>query len=409
MAPKADADFVLSVHCGSGIKGKGVTEGGLRNLKQPRGMCLDKDGSLFVADYGNSCVYRFWGKLKNGKAPRSKVVAGDEGNMLGDYDPLKDIESQGPIPAPDGEGRLLKRPVDVKIAHEGNGIYVLDFEANQVQHYLPGDAYAKMVVGEKRASVNTPDGLKYPRVIQPCEDGTIAMSDTFSHRVLRCRVQGPGEVVGKPNVLVGTSNSTHEKPEYLSFPTGFVFLEDGSLVVADTNYHRIQKFPPGFEEGAAGVTIFGSKDCKPGSSLSELNMPTVLALDPTDGSLLVTDRDNARVLRFSANSKAGDAGELVIASDHLSKPWGLCVDDKGAVFVSDERKAQVLRFGPPLEQTISECVEEEEAVIAEVADVKKTASSQTATSTREPTPEPALEKQAANLAPTVSGSAMDLD
>jgi len=408
MAPQAKGsdDFVLSVHCGSGNKGTGVTEGGVRQMRQPRGICLDKDGSLFVADYGNHCVYRFFGRLKSGKGLRSKVVAGDEGNMLGDYDPLKDIESTGPILPPDGEGRLLKRPVDVKMAHDGNGVFVLDFETNMVQHYSAGDAKSALIVGEKRASVNTPDGLKYPRVIQPMEDGSIAVADAFSHRLLKCRVQGPGENLGKPDVLAGTPNSTHDGPEYLAFPTGFVFLPDGSLVVADTNHHRLQKFPPGSGCGTAAVTIAGSKDCKAGSSLSELNMPTCLALDPRDGSILVTDRDNARVLRFRADSKAGDAGELVVGQEHLSKPWGLCVDGQtGAVFVSDERRAVVLRFGPRQQNTTGVAdVEEEETVVVEEVASKGPGQAQ-ATSA----PESVSEKLAAGFAPTVSGSAMDLD
>merc|ERR1712232_82133 len=380
-------------------------------------MCLDKDGSLFVADYGNSCVYRFWGKLKNGKAPRSKVVAGDEGVMLGDYDPLRDIESQGPIAPPDGEGRLLKRPVDVKMAHDGSSLLVLDFETNMVQRYVSGEVYSALVVGEKRASVNTPDGLKYPRVMQPCEDGSIAVADAFSHRLLKCRVQGPGEALGKPDVLAGTPNSTHEGPEYLAFPTGFVFLADGSLLVADTNHHRIQKFPPGSGCGSAGVTVAGSKDCKAGSSLSELNMPTCLAVDPRDGSILVTDRDNARVLRFRADSKAGDAGEVVVGPEHLAKPWGLCVDSStGAVFVSDERRAVVLRFGPRQEQTASEVIEEEElVVIEEVAPAgarEAKGAAAAATSENFSFAEREFLKNAevkGSGAPTVTGSAMDLD
>eukprot|EP00929_Paragymnodinium_shiwhaense_P008873 TRINITY_DN112852_c0_g1_i1.p1 TRINITY_DN112852_c0_g1~~TRINITY_DN112852_c0_g1_i1.p1 ORF type:complete len:432 (-),score=93.78 TRINITY_DN112852_c0_g1_i1:231-1460(-) len=409
MAPQGDG-AVVSLYCGVGERGRGVTEGGCRRLKQPKGITLDKEGSLFVADYGNHCVYRFFGTLKSGIGPRSKVVAGEEGHMLGDYDPLRDIESTGPIPAPDGEGCLLKRPIDVKCHPGGNGIFVLDSESNVVQQYAPGQAMSALVVGERKGSVNTPEGLKYPRVVCPCEDGSVILSDAFSHRVRRCRLQAPGELPEKAvDVLAGSSNSTHQRSDCLSFPTGVVVLPDGSLLVADTNHHRIQKFPPGSGEKAEGITIAGSKDCTSGSSLSQLNMPTCLAVDARDGSLLVTDRDNARVLRFPSGCKAGDCGEVIIGPEHLKKPWGVCVAEDGTVFVSDERRGVVLRYGAPQEgQQRAAVAEDDDAVVIEEVAGENSKAPEAEKAEMEPEIEDVLDRSV-NLAPSVSGSAMDLD
>merc|ERR1712046_49953 len=58
------------------------------------------------------------------------------------------------------------------------------------------------------------------------------------------------------------------------------------------------------------------------------------------------DRMNARVLRFPAGG--AENGEVVAGADQqLSRPWGVCQDGEGAIYVSDERKAMVLKVESP--------------------------------------------------------------
>merc|ERR1712144_101341 len=95
-----------------------------------------------------------------------------------------------------------------------------------------------------------------------------------------------------------------------------------------------------------GATVAGSAEGLPGSGLDELNMPTGLCLDPRDGSILVVDRMNARVLRFPAGGAR--EGEVVVGPDHqLERPWGVCQDATGAIYVSDERGYRVLKVEAP--------------------------------------------------------------
>jgi hypothetical protein len=55
---------------------------------------------------------------------------------------------------------------------------------------------------------------------------------------------------------------------------------------------------------------------------------------------------NARVLRFPAGG--GKQGEVIVGSEkQLEKPWGICQDANGAIYVSDERRAVVLKFEGP--------------------------------------------------------------
>merc|ERR1712072_1566769 len=95
-----------------------------------------------------------------------------------------------------------------------------------------------------------------------------------------------------------------------------------------------------------GSTVAGSAEGVPGAGLGELNMPTGLCIDPRDGSLLVADRMNARVLRFPAGG--AKQGEVVVGSEQqLERPWGVCQDAAGAIYVSDERRSLVLKVEAP--------------------------------------------------------------
>jgi len=316
-------------------KGKGLDKAGHRLLNQPRGLHVDSDGALYVADFTNFCVVRF-----ARDDHRGHVVVGEEGKQLLDVDHLKDIDR--PLAPPEGEGFLLKNPVDV--ARNSDGLVVLDCAAARAQLFQPGQqgqasGAGKVVVPPPAVapvkSVAAPEALKHPRSVLCQDDGSLVVCDTWSHRILRFS----GASV---EVLAGVPNSCGSEAEKLSFPSCVAFCHDGSFLVSDTNNHRIQRFWPG---NGKGQTVAGSADCKAGDSLSHLNMPTGLAVE--GDSFLVADRANGRLLRFKL---AGGPGELVCGSELLERPWGVALDKDGSIFVSDERKGVVLKLADAARQ-----------------------------------------------------------
>eukprot|EP00927_Polykrikos_kofoidii_P080146 TRINITY_DN77016_c0_g1_i1.p1 TRINITY_DN77016_c0_g1~~TRINITY_DN77016_c0_g1_i1.p1 ORF type:complete len:481 (-),score=80.24 TRINITY_DN77016_c0_g1_i1:185-1537(-) len=376
---------------GVGAKSKDVDKAKQRALRQPRGLQALSDGSLLVADFGNSCVVKF----AAGNDAVGKVVAGEKGKMLMDVDPLKDIDK--PTQRPEGEGRLMKRPVDVAEAKAGSGmcgVVVLDSHLCALHCYADnGNGVATTVVPRPgslpQKSVHSPESLKYPRAFLPLDDGTIILCDTWSHRVLRFSAQAEANISPKPVLLAGCPNSTGTRANQLAFPSGILLDNDGSLLVADTNNHRVQRFPPlcdeleGVTEGPAAVTVAGSAKCQSGGALDQLNMPTGICLDPRDGSLLVADRGNSRVLRFPAGSRGGQRGEVVIDSAEISRPWGVSVGPDGSLYVSDELRGDVLR----LNSSSGEC-RQQAAPFAVVATPPATTASATAVVVAPPPPSP---------------------
>mmetsp|Transcript_148352 Transcript_148352/g.210728 ORF Transcript_148352/g.210728 Transcript_148352/m.210728 type:complete len:376 (+) Transcript_148352:39-1166(+) len=324
MAPTGD-DVVFQY--GAGGRGKGFGKDGRRLMSQPRGIHVESDGSLYVADFTSFCVFRF-----AADDSRGRVVAGEDGKQLMDVDYLKDIDR--PLASPEGEGFLLKNPIDVVSSPEG--LLVLDCAAARVQSFQPGEDQSP--AGRVRVPPSTapaksaaPEALKHPRAIFLEDDG-IVVCDTWSHRVLRYRTSASA-----PEVLAGTPNSCGSEPGKLNFPSCVAFCANGSLLVSDTNNHRVQRFRLGERQGE---TVAGSAEGKSGSSLTELNMPTGLVVE-ADGSFLVADRANARVLRFR---EGGGAGEVLAGPDLLERPWGLALGPDGSVYVSDERRAVVLKL-----------------------------------------------------------------
>jgi len=332
---------------GTGEKGTGLTEDGVRRFTQPRGVSIDADGALLVADFGSHCVLKFGHDDVCGK-----VVAGEEGKLLPSVDYLKDIDRPlGPV---EGEGLLMKHPIDV-CSHNQGGMLVLDAEVCRVQHYASKDEKARTIIptnGLAQKSVNGPEAIKYPRSMLLRPGGDLVICDTWSHRVLRYPVGG-----SEAEVLAGKPNSSGSTPEQLSFPSGIAFDNQGRLYVTDTSNHRVQCFEPG---QTCGTTVAGSAKGEAGPGLDELNMPTGICIDPRDGSLLVADRMNARVLRFAAGGARH--GDVVACAQHeLQRPWGVCQDAAGAIYVSDERRHVVLKLrapqpldSSPLEQAAAE-------------------------------------------------------
>lgn len=338
----APAGFAVTFQLGTGKKGKGVDDKGARLLNQPRGLKVCADGALLVADYFNNCVLRF----KPGDS-KGKIVAGEEGKALPVIDPMKDLDKKnpGPLTLPEEEGVLLRQPCDVCEDPASPGTFlVLDTDEGSVQRFGGGARAATLVPhGGKTTcrSIGSPETVKNPRSFAIAPDGAIIVCDTWSHRILRYPPPDGPDAASQPTVLAGVPNSWGNTPSKLAFPSGVAFAADGALLVADTNNHRVQRFAPGEAEG---TTVAGSAQGRRGSGLNELDMPTGLCVDPRDGSLLVADRSNARVLRFPSDSRSETHGVVLAGSEVLQNPWGVAAAPGGAVYVSDERQGAVFRF-----------------------------------------------------------------
>ena len=102
---------------------------------------------------------------------------------------------------------------------------------------------------------------------------------------------------------------------------------DGTLLVADTGNHRIVRFSPSGDV----VQVIGQL----GNADGQLNLPHDVCVD-VDGSILVADTGNNRVVRFSSEGAfISTFGTYGSGSSDFNSPQGIAVSRNGRIFVAD--------------------------------------------------------------------------
>jgi len=106
----------------------------------------------------------------------------------------------------------------------------------------------------------------------------------------------PGESKGQVVAGTGVKGSG---PDELNLPQGVTMHPDGSMLVADRSNHRIMRFEPGESKGqvVAGTGVAGSGP-------DELNHPNGVTMHP-DGSMLVADGSNHRTMDLDPGESKG--------------------------------------------------------------------------------------------------------
>ncbi|CAF3413993.1 unnamed protein product [Rotaria sp. Silwood2] len=108
-----------------------------------------------------------------------------------------------------------------------------------------------------------------------------------------------------------------------------------TMVVADWGNHRIVQWKIGEKNGEI---VAGGNG--PGNHLNQLNCPTDVLIDKETNSLMICDRGNRRVLKWS-RQQGTTQGEKVLENIAC---WGLAMDDQKCLYVSDIEKHEVRRY-----------------------------------------------------------------
>lgn len=220
-------------------------------------------------------------------------------------------------------------------------IYLADSGNHRVQVFNPDGTFlrqwgslCKVDTGE--GCVGAGDGqFNEPWGIAVGPDGSVYVADTWNHRIQRFTSEG--QFISKWGVFGSTGGELGQQSLFYG-PRSLAFGRDGNLYVMDTGNKRVQVFTP----DGVFVTQWGGGGIVEG----RFDEPVGLGQD-ADGSWYVADTWNRRVQKFTEDFNyvaqwpiSGWASQSVV-----NKP-GLAVDpERKFVYVVDPENYRVLVFG----------------------------------------------------------------
>jgi len=167
------------------------------------GICVDKDGSIYVADYG------------------------------GNFDRVSKWTQQGKLLASwgeHGEGpRQFRRPFGLAMSKEGD-LLVADSCNHRIQRLDSTTGELKEIIGTPGTGAGQ---LNYPYGIAVSAAGDIYTTEYGTHRVQKWSSEGK---------FMAKWGGPGRAPGQLANPWGVAVDKDENIYVTDTENHRIQKF-----------------------------------------------------------------------------------------------------------------------------------------------------------------------
>ena len=275
-----------------------VVSGG---LSAPRGVAVAPDGSVYVADTGNSRIVKF----------------DSTGNVLVTWG-SKTPDGQTP-PAP---GTFVE-PWGLAVDAQGN-VFVADTWNHRVQKF---DSNGKFLLewGSAGQAGAGPDKFWGPRGIAVSADGRVYVTDTGNKRIVAF------DLNGKSLFEFSTEGEAR-----MDEPVGIAPGPGGNVYVADTWNLRVAVF-------SAKGRFLTSWPVQDWASDSLDNKP-YLAVD-AQGRVYVTDPERYRVIVFSsAGEPLAAFGRYGPEDDAFGLPIGIAVEPDGSVWVVDAGNNRLAAF-----------------------------------------------------------------
>ena len=362
---------------------------GAASLNEPKGLCVDRQGNLYIADSENHVVRRVdretgiittvagvgpGGTTTPMMLPEPVAAQPDE-----DEDPFADTSTDSTkaytqvtdlsgtvryvtggrltIEQDSGDGGPARRarlnfPSAVAVDRLGN-VYIADTMNHRVRKVDAKTGIITHVAGTGQArysgdggpavqaAINEPTGLAVT-------DEALYVADQSNNRVRRVDL-----VTGIITTAAGDGSAAYSGDQVpavqasLAGPSGVAVGGDGLLYVADTFNSRIRSVDPATGEiatvaGDGGTYRYQGPE---ESSSPSLSRPAGIAVSH-DGKVYMTDSDSHLIRVWNGRTKTitrlsgtgvaqfgGDAGDALAGS--LSYPFGVAVDATGTVYVAD--------------------------------------------------------------------------
>ena len=276
---------------------------GTNQLFFPRGLFVDDEDTVIVADYVNDRIVECKRDATNGTV----LVGGNgQGNQPDQLNKPTDViynkETDSLIICEEGNRRVTQWPrrsgirsgetiIDNIYCHglamdDEESLYVTDTSKHEVRRYRRGELNGIVVAGGNGKGaglhqLNTP--------LYVCVDGehAVYVSDRDNHRVMKW-VKDANE-----GIVVAVGRNKGNDLKQLFNPQGVRVDAAGNVYVADFWNDRVMRWCRGATQGTVVVGGNGG-----GQGANQFDNPTSLSFD-RQGNLYVADCSNHRVQRFS--------------------------------------------------------------------------------------------------------------
>lgn len=289
----------------------------LAQFNAPTGIEVGPDGNLYITDTANGRVRRM---TRQGVVT---TIAGN-GEFVFDVD-LEQITAVPAVLAP------MLLPTGITFGADGNLYYFSSFGLHQL--------------GTDGIQYTASYGTQAPGFITFDTQRRLILIDTMRHIAIRINAAG-AELFSGTGFGQSTGDGGLARNASLANPTGVLGVPDGSVLIAETNGHRIRRVAPSgiISTWAGNGEATGTMPSeRVRASETSITAPSGLALDRA-GNVLV--RSNGYISRITPSGEltviAGVGPKGVIYGDGgpasraaLSPGGGLAVDTDGGIFFTE--------------------------------------------------------------------------
>ncbi len=263
----------------------GVTPPTAALMRETRGVVLDKNGNIYIADQINNRIR----KVDVGTNTISTLVGTGVAGYSGDGGPARDAQINLPHgvaywPDPD--------------AGKVGILHIMD--QNHVIRKVDLDDADKTITTVAGKYPRLPE-INGPAFIAKGPDGQMYFSNLGGHTVMRFNPStGAVAIVAGTGTAGSTGDGGLATAATLNGPTGVVLDAAGNLYIAEASGHRVRKVDAttGNISTFAGGNGQGSAGDGGAATAAQLNTPRGLALDSA-GDLYITDQGNTRIRKVT--------------------------------------------------------------------------------------------------------------
>lgn len=375
---KVTAAGVVTTFAGGGAAGTADGSGTAARFDEPRGICIDSTGTLYVADYDNHLIRKitsagvvttlagqadvpgsadgtgtaasFRGPMGIAVDSSGTVYVADSGNRA-----IRRISAAGAVTTMTLSGTGLSEPRGLAMTSSG-ALIVADYGSHTLRSITTAGVVTTLAGSLE--SPGTADGattaarFHYPSAVAISSSGTIYLADTENDTIRAISGTTVSTLAGLAGrVLTADGQGTAAR---FDAPYAAAVDSSGVVYVADTSAHVIRKIAAdGTVTTYAGLPgVFGIDDGT--ADGARFYSPSGVAVDAA-GNVYVADTLNSTVRKISTgrvvttlagSGRTRGSADGTGASARFDSPVGIAVDGNNNVYVSDSSGNTIRKITP---------------------------------------------------------------